>query len=834
VIADNPELVLAREYVRDTGCNIFLTGRAGTGKTTFLQTLKKKTPKRLVVTAPTGVAAINAGGVTLHSFFQLPFGPFVPGSDETRSQYRFSREKIDIIKNLDLLVIDEISMVRADLLDGVDSVLRRYRAAEEPFGGVQLLMIGDLFQLPPVVRDDEWRLLAQYYPSPYFFSSTALQKTEMISIELLHIYRQADSRFIALLNRVRNGQLDGAALKELNQRHIPDFVPGGKDGCITLCTHNRNADAINAARLAALDQKVHTFAADIEGDFPEHTYPTAATLKLKKGAQVMFVRNDLSPEKRYFNGKIGTITHISGKQIRIQCPDDATAIDVEPVTWENIEYTLDRQTLEIKENKIGAFSQYPLRLAWAITIHKSQGLTFDHAMIDAQAAFAHGQVYVALSRCRTLEGMVLSTPLSSTVIKTDPAVRRFNEENRDNQPTTDQLRRHKVQYQQQLLMACFDFRRLRSRLRRLIALLLGNPGVVHVSGGDEMRTLQQRTEEEIVSVGEKFGRQLQGLFAADTLPSKDAAVLERIAKASAYFQEKIQSGLGQTIPSLTIDSDNKAILKKVNQARKRLQAEIDAKLAAVQSCEQGFSPATYFRSISAAVTGSDAKQAKPAPSAATYSETDITHRELFEALKSWRGQKAQSEGVAHFQVLYQKTLIQIAVTLPDSMSALKQIKGIGKRLAERYGEELVAMVADYRRRHGIEAVTLPEPATVVEKPPKKKELGGDTKQISLEMFEKGMGITQIARERELVAATIEGHLAHFVEAGKLAIDRLVPSDKQQRIEQELARVPKATLRDVKQALGTDVSYGEIKLVQAHQKSEATSARSGSTDGDPGR
>ena len=813
--AANPELQLAGEYVRDTGCNIFLTGKAGTGKTTFLQTLKETFPKRLVVTAPTGVAAINAGGVTLHSFFQLPFGPFVPGSETHRSQYRFSREKIDIIKNLDLLIIDEISMVRADLLDGVDNVLRRYRTSDEPFGGVQLLMIGDLFQLPPVVKDEDWRLLEKHYASPYFFSSTSLQKTEMVSIELLHIYRQADDRFITLLNQVRNGRLDANTLTALNQRHLPDFDPDKFSGCITLCTHNRQADTINAARLDALPREMHTFTAEIEGDFPDHTFPTAATLVLKKGAQVMFVRNDLSPEKRYFNGKIGTIIHISGKDIRIRCPEDDTVIDVEPVTWENIEYTLDRETLEIKENKIGTFSQYPLRLAWAITIHKSQGLTFDRAIIDANAAFAYGQVYVALSRCRTLEGMVLSTPLSSTAVKADPAVLRFNEENRKNQPTTDQLRRHKVQYQQQLLLNCFDFSGLRGRLRRLIGLILGNPGVVHVSKGEDMRALQKQTEEEICSVGEKFGRQLQGLFSADVLPASDAAVLERITKASAYFQEKIQAGVGQAVPSLQIDSDNKAILKKINQARKRLQAEIDAKLAAVKSCEQGFSPATYFLAISAAVTNVDAKKAKP--ESVTYSENDIIHQDLFETLKVWRSEKAQSESVAHFQVMHQKPLIQIAINLPDSMTALKQIKGIGKRLAERYGEELIAMVADYRRQHRIETVTLPEPAPTEEKPKKKKTPRGETKKISLAMFEKGLSISQIAQERELVPATIEGHLAYFVERGELAIDRLIPPDKQQRIERELTRLQTSSFKEIKQTLGDDVSYGEIKLVQAHLK-----------------
>ena len=265
----NPELQLADEFVRDTGCNIFLTGKAGTGKTTFLHNLKKKSPKRMIVTAPTGVAAINAGGVTLHSFFQMPFGPFVPGS-ETTARHRFSKEKINIIKSLDLLVIDEISMVRADLLDGVDAVLRRYRRSSLPFGGVQLLLIGDLHQLSPVVKDADWRILQQYYDSPYFFSSNTLRQTELITIELQHIYRQEDDHFIGLLNRVRDNNLDQETLSSLNTRHLPGFADADQkaEGYITLCTHNSNADAINASRLQKLAQKTHRFDAEIEGEFP--------------------------------------------------------------------------------------------------------------------------------------------------------------------------------------------------------------------------------------------------------------------------------------------------------------------------------------------------------------------------------------------------------------------------------------------------------------------------------------------------------------------------------------------------------------------------------------
>lgn len=809
---ENPELQLADEYVRTTGCNLFLTGKAGTGKTTFLHALKKNSLKRLVVTAPTGVAAINAGGVTLHSFFQLPFGPFIPGSAATRSGFRFSRDKIGIIKNLDLLIIDEISMVRADLLDGVDSVLRRYRHRDHPFGGVQLLMIGDLFQLPPVVKDEDWRLLNPHYASPYFFCSQALQQTDLVTIELQHIYRQADRRFIALLNRVRNDRLDPSTLKELNARHVPDFVPSDGEGTITLCTHNKNADAINDAMLKALPKKIHRFDAVVEGDFPAHTYPTAAALELKVGAQVMFVRNDLSPEKRYFNGKIGTIAGFSAKKIHVACPGDPEAIRVEPATWENIEYTLDKEKLKIAENKIGTFSQFPLRPAWAITIHKSQGLTFERAVIDAQAAFAHGQVYVALSRCRTLEGLVLSTPLTTTAIKVDPAVRRFSDETRLQRPTADGLRAAKIRYQQQLLLDCFDFGRLRGRLNRLVSLVLGNPGVIHGPGSDGLRSLRQSIEDHICTVGDNFRRQLQGLFPGSALPAADAGVLERLAKASDYFQEKLRSTPVRNVLNLPIDTDNKALRKQLNQVRGQLLEEVDVKLAAMGCCAQGFSPAAYLRAVSAAVT--DTGQKTKPPETVDLAETDITHPELFQLLKSWRAGKAQAEGLAHYQVLHQKTLIQIAVHLPESLPALKQIRGIGKQLARRYGQELIDMVAAYRREHGVEPVTPPSPPQARAKGGR-REKPSDTRQISLELFEKGLSPAQIAKERKLVPATIEGHLAYFVEAGKLDIDRIMPATKRRTIEQALPRFQGKPLAEIKEAVGPDISYAEIKLVQAH-------------------
>ena len=405
-MTQNPQLELAINFVQFTNKNLFLTGKAGTGKTTFLHNLKKSSLKRMAVVAPTGVAAINAGGVTIHSFFQLPFVPYVPGSNGAQQQRRFQRDKINLIKSLDLLVIDEISMVRADTLDNIDEVLRRLRNPAKPFGGVQLLMIGDLHQLSPVVKDEDWKILKEHYSSLYFFNSKALHKTSHVTIELKHIYRQSDSFFIDLLNRVRENRIDADVLASLNQRYIHNFKPADDEGYITLTTHNATAQEINENKLAEIKLKSQRFKATIEGEFPEFAYPTALDLEVKIGAQVMFIKNDPSREKLFYNGKIGNVTRIDNQVIYVKCSSDSMEIAVEPLEWNNISYELNAETKEVTENIIGRFIQHPLKLAWAITIHKSQGLTFEKAIIDANAAFAHGQVYVALSRCKSFEGLV--------------------------------------------------------------------------------------------------------------------------------------------------------------------------------------------------------------------------------------------------------------------------------------------------------------------------------------------------------------------------------------------------------------------------------------------
>jgi len=806
----NPQLQLAEDYVRHTDCNVFLTGKAGTGKTTFLHEVARTSPKRLVVTAPTGVAAINAGGVTLHSFFQLPFGPFVPGSEAFTGRHRMRREKKNLIRSLDLLIIDEISMVRADLLDGVDSVLRRYRRNDRPFGGVQLLMIGDLHQLSPVVKKNEWELLKNRYDSPYFFSSTALAREGMVPIELEWIYRQSDPRFIELLNRVRDNALDRRTLDELNARHVPGFSPADDEGYITLCTHNRSADAVNRARMKALPGKRRRFQADLEGEFPEQAHPTAAALELKKGAQVMFIRNDMSPDKLYFNGKIGTVTRLSRDAVEVRCPGDSAPIPVKPTTWENVDYSVDPQTGEIARQVVGTFTQVPLKPAWAITIHKSQGLTFDKAVIDAQAAFAYGQVYVALSRCRTLEGLILSTRLAPSTVKTDPTVHRFVRETVQQPPSPQDLAAARSRYQQRLLLEAFGFQELNRQLDRLTRLLHASAPLVQGTGHEELERVRQQAFKEIVQVGERFKRQLQGMFAQGREPAEDPAIRERLGKAAGYFEERFQAILHPAIEQFSVETDNKEVRKHLQDAARELGQEAAVKLAGVLSCRDGFSPGRYLRVLSVAAMEAEKPRPKAAPA---YTEADVGHPELFEALRQWRKHKAEDEGVPAYRVLHQRTLVQIAVHLPDTLTDLKRVRGIGKQLAARYGEELTALVADYRREHGIESVILPEPD--LPEPSGKEKPKEDTRKITLEAFQRGLTIPRIAAERGLANATIEGHLAHFVARGDLDIHDVVSEEKRRAIEEQVERTRGRSLKTLKEALGGDCTYGEIKLVLAH-------------------
>ena len=572
----NDELNLAWQFVKNTGTSIFLTGKAGTGKTTFLRALKDKLPKRMVVVAPTGIAAINANGVTIHSFFQLPFAPYVPNSIfKTEGIFRVSKEKQRILRTLDLLVIDEISMVRADLLDSVDMVLRRYRDRSKPFGGVQLLLIGDLQQLPPVVRDEEWTLLGKYYDSPYFFSSLALKQTGYITIELKHVYRQNDLEFLSLLNKIRDNKADQDTFNRLNNRYIPNFVPPSDTDYIRLVTHNYQAQSINEGKLAELPGVSRQYKASITGEFPEQSYPTEFVLELKENAQVMFVKNDSTGKGRYYNGMLGKVVSTTPRGVTVKGNETGELIDLLPEEWTNAKYVLNKDTHEIEEEVEGTFKQFPLRLAWAVTIHKSQGLTFEHAIIDAQHSFAHGQTYVALSRCKTLEGLVLSSPLSTNAVICDEKVHQFNMDASAHQPNSEMLSQMQRAYELNLIDELFDFRPIGIAFERITRFIDEHFARRYPRLLQEYR-LARPILDEIVMVAAKFRLQYTQMLATQQGQELGNEVIRRIRSGAEYFHKRL-SLLVEMHRKNKIDTDNKALKKTLKERYSDVHEALDFK-----------------------------------------------------------------------------------------------------------------------------------------------------------------------------------------------------------------------------------------------------------------
>ena len=796
-MSKNPELELAVQFIEKTDRNLFITGKAGTGKTTFLHKIKQESLKRMVIVAPTGVAAINAKGVTIHSFFQMPFGPILPNqiANTSNAQRKFSKTKIDIIKSLDLIIIDEISMVRADLLDGIDQVMRRYKNRNKVFGGAQILMIGDLQQLAPVVRPNEWSLLQSHYNTVYFFSSKAYQEANVVSIELKHIYRQKNEDFIKILNEIRTDTLSDMSAKILNKNYNPSFSPTKEEGYITLTTHNNRANLINESELNKLKIESSFFNAEISGKFNENAYPNAERLELKVGAQVMFIKNDSSTDKKYYNGKIGIITAISKESVTVKCANEIDEIVTEKETWSNINYSINEETKAIKEEMIGAFSQIPLRLAWAITIHKSQGLTFEKAIIDAEASFAHGQTYVALSRCTSLEGLVLKTPITSSAIINDSTVSVFNEGVEENHPDESVLNESEKHFQLNLISEILDYQPLLYPITRLIDIFYNNRTSIKGDVIDHLQTIKDDGIVALMKISNGFKNQLNTLSEDNVLPQNSSQIQERFIKAITYFLNTTKNNIQKPLDTITFSTDNKAVKKDFSKQFDSLQEKLEEKLFALQKMTKGFKVQEYLQVRANAVL----QKTEPIKKKKVASKRDPI---LALKLRELRDSIAKSLEIAHFQIFTQETLYALCDDLPRTEKELLKVVGMGKTRVSKYGEEILEAIEVYCKDNGINRLN-----------EQKKEDKKPTKQISFELFKAGLSIKEISKERSLTVGTIENHLANYISSGDIDVLELIPLKRYKNIRNQVETAGEVKgLTALKEKVDGSVTYMELKMV----------------------
>lgn len=737
---------IAAKFVNYTSKHVFLTGKAGTGKTTFLRKLVQLTHKKVMICAPTGIAAINASGVTIHSLFQLPFGAFFPDAASSimnqNINFNFNTprtivkhlnmqgNKRRMIQELELLVIDEVSMLRADMLDAIDFSLRYIRRNRNvPFGGVQLLFIGDLHQLPPVVKNDEWRVMAGFYKSIYFFDALALQNNPPVYIELDKIYRQDDAVFIDLLNNLRNNKVSAEDTALLRQHFKQDFKPATDENYITLTTHNNKADAINRERLTQLKTKSYFFDAKITGEFNEYAYPNEKSLELKVGAQVMFIKNDMTADKRYYNGKIGVVHHIEKDIIEIELPDERTVISVSPYTWENVKYKLNEATNEIAENVAGSFVQYPIKLAWAITVHKSQGLTFDKAVIDIGDAFAPGQAYVALSRLRSLKGLVLTSHLRENGLQQDQNIYYFSNTKQPAEVLTQQISSESYDFIRSYLLAAFDLNMVRYYLKEHVETFDKSEAKSTKQKYDGWTMELYKDFQKITATADTFINQLKNLFATQTEHTL-FNVSKRVDAALKYFNP---------------------LVKEVS----------DKFLTQIEDVKEEKQIKTYL--------------------------TELLELEIlvYEQLKKMHKSKALLKAFIdgkEFSKADTDALLNIAERNKQLQKAL-QLKGETIK---------VKSVADKKR----------------------KEPKIDTKLISFELYEQGKTLEEIAKERGFSVGTIEGHLAYYVSTQQIDVHKLVKPNKIKNIADAVESQKTKSMATIRDFLGKDYSFGEIKLVLA--------------------
>lgn len=819
----NKEMQLAKKLIETTNENVFLTGNAGTGKTTFLNLLRTQTAKRMVVLAPTGVAAINAKGQTIHSFFQLPFTPFLPEYKKEKGQIK--KDKINIFRTIDLLVIDEISMVRADLLDAIDDRLREYRKQKySPFGGVQCLFIGDLQQLPPVVRDEDWALMQKHYSTPFFFSSKALQESSYVTIELKKIYRQADEKFISILNEVRNNHLSMESLNELNKHYLPEYEP--KEGEIFLTTHNKIADAFNEKKLNELEEESNIYNAIIKDKFPESMYPVDESLELKIGAQVMFTRNNR--EANYYNGKIGTIIDLSEHKITIKCKEDAFPIVAERETWENTEIKIDKESKDQYEEVVGSFSQFPLRLAWAITIHKSQGLTFDRAIIDAIASFSHGQVYVALSRCKSLDGMVLKSPIKLESIITDLNVTRYMQYEGERAANIEEaLPQLQKRYLIVLLNEMFDFTDIHQIFGRVFNM---------AQTGNQLNTQMPKLCElisaeyysmttDIVDVANKFRNQYTALVDAASNIYTDEHLQQRIKAAVGYFLGKL-ADIDIDIYNEDIELDNRSVEDAYNAQTAEFVKLVRIKTALLSAFkEQPFTTTSFLEARAKATLDIEMGKLERTKADMTVAGVDpvLQHR-----LTIWRSDKADGGPLAY--VMSMKTLQEIAARLPKSTEDMKTIPGLGTKRITKYGDEIVKIVRQFIADKRDDKLTDEEKELMTKASSKKtksskssKSSEPDTYQKTLILFKEGKSIQEIVDERSLSLGTIENHLTKLVYNCELKAEDVINESHLNMIDKILSKKTEISIHDLRKEIKERVSMPIVDIYYFWKSKEKNNA-----------
>ncbi|MEA3316592.1 MAG: helix-turn-helix domain-containing protein [Bacteroidota bacterium] len=725
-------------FINGTNQAVFLTGKAGTGKTTLLKQIVETTHKKTLIAAPTGIAAINAGGITLHSLFHLPFGSFIPENTiPGQGNYSFqittpktlirnlkmNSKKKALIREMELLIIDEVSMLRADLLDAIDTILRYVRRSSKAFGGLQILFIGDLWQLPPVVKNAEWNIIKNYYSNVFFFNANVFKQRDLIYLELEKIFRQTDSKFIDLLNNFRLNKISQTDIDILNKQYVKNFKLFDNEGYIYLTTHNYKANEINKKALAKLPGVSYHFDAEVIGDYSEYSYPVDLSLELKLGAQVMFIKNDYSGKQAYFNGKIGKIDDISDDNIRVSFTDGTPSAEVEKYTWENKKFALNSTTKEIEENIVGKFEHYPLKLAWAITIHKSQGLTFEKAVIDISQSFAGGQIYVALSRLTSLKGLVLAEPVSISGPKIDKDLAIFAESKISSDDAEKKYKSASKEYVNSKIVDAFNFNALIFALREHI----------ETYNKDKKKSAKQKylswaedlhkNTHSLVEVSRKFQNQVKSIV---TKNENDYLLVlnERLIAAKDYFVPLLKDKQEEIEKHISEVKKEKGV-KKYLKELKALQGDFYNRIIAIYKAEA---------LCSAVINNEDIDNSK-------------------------------------FQSITEN------IQKPEDEVKTKSPKGKKKK-----GE------------------------------PKVK-----TSQITYELYKQGKTIEEIAKERQLVLTTIEGHLATCIKEGKISVNKFLVSERVDEIIYAAEELDTDMLTPIKNHLDDEFSYSEIKFAMAHMK-----------------